>query len=91
MTGNDIVEALSASQGISKADAKKYFDAILGLIGDAAANGEEVSFNGFGKFRVKQSAAREGRNPATGETITIRASRRVTFTAAKALKDKVND
>jgi len=52
--------------------------------------GDEVSLNGFGKFRAKDSAAREGRNPQTGETIVIRASKRVGFTAAKALKDKVN-
>ncbi|OYX63322.1 MAG: integration host factor [Sphingomonadales bacterium 32-64-17] len=90
MTGSDIVEALSASQGITKADAKKYLDAVLGLIADAAAKGEEVSLNGFGKFRVRKSAAREGRNPQTGETMVIRASKRVGFTAAKALKDKVN-
>lgn len=90
MTGNDIVDALAASQDISKADAKKSLDTVLALIGDALVKGEEVSLNGFGKFRAKDSAAREGRNPQTGETIVIRASKRVGFTPAKALKDKVN-
>lgn len=90
MTGSDLVDALCASQSLSKADAKKYLDALLSLVGDALAKGDEVSLNGFGKFRVKDSAAREGRNPQTGEPMVIRASKRVGFTAAKALKDKVN-
>ena len=90
MTGNDLADALATGHGLTKADAKKYVDAIFAAIGDAAAKGDEISLNAFGKFRVKQTAAREGRNPATGETMTIRASKRVTFAPAKALKDKVN-
>jgi DNA-binding protein HU-beta len=52
--------------------------------------GEEVSLNGFGKFKVKDSPAREGRNPSTGATIQIAASRKLTFAPAKAVKDKLN-
>ena len=59
-------------------------------IGEAAAKGEEIALNGFGKFKVKDSPAREGRNPATGEPMTIKASRKLGFSAAKALKDKLN-
>ena len=59
-------------------------------IAEAAAKGDEVSINGFGKFKVKASPARDGRNPATGETIKIRASKKLTFAAAKAVKDKLN-
>lgn len=90
MNNSDLADKLAASQGITKADARKYVDAIFAAIADAAVEGEEVSLNGFGKFKVKESAAREGRNPATGETIQIAASKKLGFTAAKAVKDKLN-
>jgi len=76
--------------GIRKADAKKLVDSVFAAIAEAAAKGEEISLNGFGKFKVKNTPQREGRNPATGATITIAAARKVAFTPAKALKDKVN-
>ena len=56
----------------------------------AAARGEDISISGFGKFKVKDSPAREGRNPANGQTIQIAASRKLTFTPAKAVKDQLN-
>jgi DNA-binding protein HU-beta len=90
MNNNDLADKLSASQGITKADARKYVDAVFAAITDAASEGEEVSLNGFGKFKVKESPAREGRNPATGETIQIAAAKKLGFTAAKAVKDKLN-
>ena len=90
MNNSDLAEKLAAAQGISKADARKYVDAIFTSITDAAAEGEEVSLNGFGKFKIKASPAREGRNPATGATIAIAASNKLTFTAAKAVKDRLN-
>jgi len=90
MTGNDLVDALAAANGITKADAKKYLDSLLGAIADAAAKGEEVALAGFGKFVVTKTAEREGRNPSTGEPMTIKAATKVSFKAAKALKDKVN-
>jgi len=90
MTGNELIEAVATQQGATKSDVKKIIDAALAAIADAAARGEEVSIAGFGKFKVKQSAAREGKNPRTGEPMTIPASRKVGFQPAKALKDKVN-
>ena len=90
MNTSDLADAVASAQGLSKADAKKVVDQVFALIGDAAAKGDEVSLNGFGKFKVKHSPAREGRNPSTGATITIAASRKIGFTVAKALKDKVN-
>ena len=63
---------------------------MVGAIIDAAMRDEEVSLSGFGKFKVKESAAREGRNPATGETIQIAAAKKLSFTPAKAVKDKLN-
>jgi DNA-binding protein HU-beta len=57
---------------------------------DAAAKGEEVFINGFGKFKVKATPAREGCNPSTGDTIQIKAAKKPSFSAAKAVKDKLN-
>jgi DNA-binding protein HU-beta len=90
MNNSDLAEKMAASTGATKADAKKAIDAVFSLIGEAAASGEEVSLNGFGKFKVKASPAREGRNPSTGATIQIAASKKLTFAPAKAVKDKLN-
>jgi DNA-binding protein HU-beta len=90
MTNNDLTERLIADHGLTKTDAKKYVDTIFAAITEAAAKGDEVSLNGFGKFKVKQSAAREGRNPSTGAAIQIAASKKLSFSPAKAVKDKLN-
>jgi len=90
MNGADLADKIAADNGLSKADAKKIIDGVVAAISDAAAKGEEISLNGFGKFKVKDSPAREGRNPANGQTIQIAASRKLGFSAAKALKDKLN-
>lgn len=90
MTGNELAEALAAAHGLTKADAKKYVDAVFASIGDAAAKGEEVSLNGFGKFTTKRTPERQGLNPATKEPITIKAANKISFKPAKALKDKLN-
>lgn len=90
MNNADLAETIATDQGLTKADAKKIVDAVFVAIGDAAANGDEISLPGFGKFKVKDSPAREGRNPANGETIQIAASKKLTFAAAKAIKDKLN-
>jgi DNA-binding protein HU-beta len=90
MNSADIADKIAADSGITKADAKKIVDGVFAAIADAAAKGEEVSLPGFGKFKVKDSPAREGRNPATGDTIQIAASKKLGFTVAKAIKDKLN-
>ena len=90
MNNTDLAEALAADHGLTKADARKYVDAVFASIADAAAKGQEVSLNGFGKFKVKDSPAREGRNPSTGATIQIAASKKLTFTPGKAIKDQLN-
>jgi DNA-binding protein HU-beta len=90
MNNADLAAQIADGTGQSKADAKKMVDAVFAAVADAAAKGEEVSISGFGKFKVKESAAREGRNPATGETIQIAASKKLGFTPAKAVKDKLN-
>jgi DNA-binding protein HU-beta len=90
MNNSDLAESLAASHGITKTDARAMVDAVFASIAEAAAKGEEISLNGFGKFKVKDSPAREGRNPSTGATIQIAASRKLSFTPAKAVKDKLN-
>jgi DNA-binding protein HU-beta len=90
MNNNDIADALAQSAGVTKADARKIVDTVFATIGDAAAKGDEISLNAFGKFKVKDSPEREGRNPATGEAMTIKASKKLAFTPAKAVKDKLN-
>jgi len=90
MNSSDISDVLAASSDLSKADARKCIDAIFAAIVDAAARGDEIAISGFGKFKVKASPAREGRNPSTGDTIQIAASRKLTFSAAKPVKDKLN-
>ena len=90
MNMSDIVESIAASESITKSDVKKVVDAFLAAIGEAAIRDDEIALAGFGKFKVKHSAARDGRNPATGDRIFIAASRKLAFTPAKALKDKLN-
>jgi len=90
MNNSDLAEKLAAAQGLTKADARKLVDAVFAAVADAAAAGEEVSLNGFGKFKVKVTPAREGRNPATGATIQIAESKKLSFAAAKAVKDRLN-
>ena len=86
----DLSEKLSTAHGLSKPDAKKFVEAVFADITAAVAKGEEVSINGFGKFKVKDSPERQGRNPATGEAITIAASRKISFAPAKQVRDRLN-
>jgi DNA-binding protein HU-beta len=90
MNNNDLAEAVGPDLGLAKADARKLVDSVFAAIVDAASKGEEISLNGFGKFKIKDSPAREGRNPATGAAMTIAASKKLTFSPAKAVKDKLN-
>ena len=90
MNNAELAERIAETNELTKADARKIVDAVFAAIADAAAAGDEVALNGFGKFKVKDSAAREGRNPTTGETIQIAASKKLGFTPAKAMKDRLN-
>jgi DNA-binding protein HU-beta len=85
-TATEIAEA----QNLTKAQTKAIVDSVFKEIASAAASGAEKNIPGFGKFKVKQTAAREGRNPATGGTIKIAASKKLTFAPAKAVKDALN-
>ena len=91
MTKTDLVNVVAAESGISKKDTEAVVNAALEAIANALKDGDKVQLIGFGTFEVKDVAAREGRNPKTGETITIAASKAPTFAAGKALKDAVNE
>ena len=88
MNKTELINAIAA-EGLSKKDAEKALNAMTGAIGDALAKGEAVQLMGFGTFSVKERAAREGRNPRTGETVKIAAAKVPAFKAGKALKDKI--
>ena len=89
MNKSDLVDAVASRADMSKAEAGRAVDAVLGSVGDALGNGDSVSLVGFGTFSVRHRAARMGRNPQTGATMQIAASKVPGFKAGKALKDKV--
>jgi DNA-binding protein HU-beta len=89
VTKSEFVDQVADRAGLSKRDAGNAVDAFLETIEGALRRGSEVAFSGFGKFSVSHRAAREGRNPATGERIQIAASRVPKFTAGAALKKAV--
>ena len=90
MNKNDLVDAVSERTGLAKSDAARAVEAVLGAITESLQKGEAVALSGFGSFVAKTRAARTGRNPRTGETITIPASRAPAFKAGKGLKDALN-
>jgi integration host factor subunit alpha len=90
MTKADIARQIQNQVGISEYDAETLFERILDLLKAALKNGEEITITGFGKFRVRSKNVRVGRNPRTGEAITIPARRVVTFHASPLLKEYVN-
>ncbi|MHC1548007.1 HU family DNA-binding protein [Phyllobacterium sp. K27] len=89
-TANEIADKIAGDQGIPKAQAKTIVDSVFRLITDAAVSGAETSIPSFGKFKLKETPEREGRNPSTGATIKIAASKKLTFAPAKAVKDALN-
>tara|TARA_B100000900_G_C20537046_1_gene698831 strand:+ start:275 stop:553 length:279 start_codon:yes stop_codon:yes gene_type:complete len=89
MNKSDLVDAVASRADMSKAEAGRAVDAVLGSVGDALGNGDSVALVGFGTFSVRHRAARMGRNPQTGATMQIAASKVPGFKAGKALKDKV--
>lgn len=90
MNKTELVGKLAAQTGGSEGEASRYTDALLRIIEDELKRGGEVNITGFGKFKVNERAAREGRNPATGEKMQIKASRSPSFSAGNALKKALN-
>ncbi|WP_281350250.1 HU family DNA-binding protein [Pseudoxanthomonas taiwanensis] len=90
MNKTDLIEAVAGEAEVTKAEAARAVDAVINTITKALKKGDTVTLVGFGTFQVRKRAARTGRNPKTGETIKIKASKNPTFKAGKALKDAVN-
>jgi DNA-binding protein HU-beta len=87
---SELVEAVAASTGGSKADAQRNVDAVLDAITKSLKKGDRVALTGFGSFEVRKRAARTARNPQTGEPIKIKAAKVPAFKAGQGLKDAVS-
>ena len=90
MNKAELIDAVAKKTELSKKDAEKAMKAFTDVIAEQLKKGDKVQLVGFGTFEVSERAAREGRNPQTGETMTIAASRSPKFKAGKALKDAIN-
>ena len=90
MNKTELVAAIAEKTELSKKDAEKALKAFIEVVTDELKKDEKVQLVGFGTFEVAQRAAREGRNPLTGEKMQIKASKAPKFKAGKALKDAVN-
>lgn len=90
MNKQDLISTVAESSALSKSDASKAVEAVFDAISGALKKGDEVRLVGFGTFSVTQRKASTGRNPRTGETMTIKASSQPKFKAGKGLKDAVN-
>ena len=90
MNKTELVAAVAAKAELSKKDAEAAVAAVVSAITEALADGDKVSLVGFGTFDVRERAARDGKNPRTGEKIKIEAAKAPAFKAGKALKDAVN-
>lgn len=90
MTKNDLADKVAERTGLAASQARQAIEAAIDAVADELASGGEVALAGFGKFSVSHRAARQGRNPATGETINIAASKAAKFSAASALKSRLN-
>ena len=89
MTKDELIEKVASGAGLSKADAARVINATIESITSALKKGQSVTLVGFGTFRISKRKARKGRNPRTGETITIKAAKVPKFTAGKSFKDAV--
>jgi DNA-binding protein HU-beta len=90
MTKNELAETIAEKAGLGAGQARSVVETVIDSISDELVSGGEVSLAGFGKFSVSHRAARTGRNPATGQTISIAASKAARFSAAAALKKRLN-
>jgi DNA-binding protein HU-beta len=90
MNTADLIDHVAAEHGIAKEHTRKIVESALAAVTAAATAGEEVTLAGFGRFKVTDRPERQGRNPATGAAITITASKKLAFTAAKSVRDALN-
>lgn len=90
MNTAELAERVAAEHGVAKDHTRKIIDSALSAISAAANAGEETTLNGFGRFKVADRPERQGRNPATGEAMTIAAAKKLTFAPAKTVRDALN-
>ena len=90
MTKLELVEAIAAKSGLTKADSSRALEAFQEVVGETLSKGDKITLTGFGSFGITKRAAREGRNPKTGLPVKIAARNSVSFKAGSKLKDKVN-
>ena len=90
MNKSELIDAVANGADLNNADASRAVDGVIAAVTEALKSGDQVTIVGFGTFLVRQREARSGRNPRTGETIQIAASKVPAFKAGKALKDAVN-
>ena len=90
MTKADLAKKIQDGTGCSKTEASNLLEAVLSIMKDTLDSGENLKVSGFGNFEVKQKKNRKGRNPVTGETITIEARKIVTFKPSNKLRDMIN-
>jgi DNA-binding protein HU-beta len=90
MTKNELADKVAERTGLAASQARQALEVAIETVSDELAAGGEVALAGFGKFSISHRAARQGRNPATGETINIAASKAAKFSAASALKNRLN-
>lgn len=89
MNKGEFIDAVAVAAGLSKMDATRAVDAVISVVGNTLKKGDAVTLVGFGTFEVRSRAARQGRNPKTGETINIPAAKVPAFKAGKGLKDAI--
>jgi DNA-binding protein HU-beta len=90
MTKNELAERVAERTGMPTSQARNCVEGVIDVVSDELARGGEVALAGFGNFSVSHRAARQGRNPSTGKTIQIAASNAAKFSAASALKKRLN-
>lgn len=90
MTKTELVEAIAAKSGLTKADSSRALEAFMDVVGETLKKGDKITLTGFGSFGVSRREAREGRNPKTGLPVKIAARNSVSFKAGSKLKERVN-
>ena len=90
MNQTELISAVAEQAGLSKADTGKALEALINVVTDTLKQGDEVRISGFGTFGISERSERQGRNPQTGEAITIAASKGAKFTSGKAIKTALN-
>ena len=90
MTKSEVVEAMAAKSGLTKADSSRALEAFMDVVGETLKKGDKITLTGFGSYSVSRREAREGRNPKTGLPVKIAARNSVSFKAGSKLKEIIN-